>query len=145
MNYFWMPYFSINALGFAVRLASQTIEVSEESPAAICSLWKSSSHANCSAWLRRDRLRPKRPVLESPSSTPITISSSPDLRHCDRIRRNSPRRPRPTSVLKISCRALPPRLTRRRYFSNELPANLRQSRMNSDALLGWISEHFGWK
>ncbi len=38
MNYFWMPYFSINALGFAVRLASQTIEVSEESPAAICSL-----------------------------------------------------------------------------------------------------------
>ncbi len=145
MNYFWMPYFSINAFSFAVRLASQTIEVSEESPATICSLWKSSSQAFCSAWLRRDRLRPKRPVLESPSSTPITISSSPDLRHCDRIRRNSPRRPRPTSVLKISCRALPPRLTRRLYFSNELPANLRQSRMNSDALLGWISDNFGLK
>ncbi len=35
-----MPYFSINAFSFAVRLASQTIEVSEESPATICSLWK---------------------------------------------------------------------------------------------------------
>lgn len=130
MNYFWMPYFFINPLSWTVKsistetpdglLWSMTEESSLEdwhSPTAAQSLLKSSSQAFCSAWLSNDRLRPKRPVLESPSRTPVTWTSSPALRCCDKIRRNSPRRPEQTSVRKISRKALPPSLTRRLYFS----------------------------
>lgn len=152
---FWSPHLPPSRTSVASP-SSLTVVVSQEffssnRGTSVCGLssiafWilrNSSSQAPFSPPLNRHTLRLKRGVLDRPSSTPTTSSQSVGWKSCDRASSSSPRRPKPTSALKMPLKASPPRQTRRPYFLLSLLLSLRHSRLNSDAVLSWKPSGWG--